>query len=160
MDETELLLAAGCRRTAGPAKAWNVLRVKTADDATLRLPVDDLRRTTVGGVKRLIEARGGVAPARQRLFFGGRELADGVDGRADARRARLHAAPGGAPSPRPTRRPASRASRAAPTVRKPRRRARPRGPSLGRAHRVVVLALRVRALVRPAVAVKPRPASL
>ena len=76
MDETELLLAAGCRRTAGPAKAWNVLRVKTADDATLRLPVDDLRRTTVGGVKRLIEARGGVAPARQRLFFGGRELAD------------------------------------------------------------------------------------
>ena len=55
MDETELLLAAGCRRTAGPAKAWNVLRVKTADDATLRLPVDDLRRTTVGAVKRLIE---------------------------------------------------------------------------------------------------------
>ena len=56
MDETELLLAAGCRRTAGPAKAWNVLRVKTADDATLRLPVDDLRRTTVGGVKRLIKS--------------------------------------------------------------------------------------------------------
>ena len=75
MTETELLIAAGCR-VVGPQKRWNVLKVKMINDATLRLPVDDLRATTVGGVKRLIEAREGFASSRQRLFFGGRELAD------------------------------------------------------------------------------------
>ena len=49
MTETELLIAAGCR-VVGPQKRWNVLKVKMINDATLRLPVDDLHATTVGGV--------------------------------------------------------------------------------------------------------------
>ena len=85
--EQEKLIAAGCR-CIGPEKGaegkdahgnwehprYNVVRVKLVSDRTLRLPIDDWAGTTVSGVKRMIAEREGFEPARQRLFFSGREL--------------------------------------------------------------------------------------